>query len=131
MIQVNAVVRVDMSSGNVAERIEEGIKKGLGKAGGAIRKTAERSIRSRKRPSPPGTPPSTRTKRLRKSILYEVQGNSVFIGPAESLIGPVGAAHEFGGQFRGDDYPARPFMRPALVKMTPRLASFWKNSITP
>jgi phage gpG-like protein len=81
------------------------------------------------RPSPPGQPPKS-AGRLRKSILYAVQSDSVIIGPTANVIGQVGAVHEFGERFRDAKYPARPYMGPALEKTKPKLAAMWRDSVT-
>jgi phage gpG-like protein len=67
-------------------------------------------------PSRPGTPPNTHTKQLPRSIVFaaDSSGGSFVIGPSRSGIDEIGQVHEFGGKFRGRNYPARPFMRPAI-----------------
>ena len=107
----------------------------LSHAAGAIRRHAARSIRQspRSQPSAPGTPPRTRKGRLRKSILYALLDESgvpaAIVGPSFDLVGLSGKAHEFGGHFRGGDYPKRPFMGPALDVISNRLPSFFAGSI--
>lgn len=96
-------------------------------AAAALRITARRKIRRRKRPAPAGSPPHTHTGRLKRAIRYEVDraADSALIGPAYDVVGLAGAAHEHGGRYRGDRYPARPFMRPALESLRPRLPRHW------
>lgn len=115
----------------VARRARQGTIKSLGHAGGAIRLAARRSIRKRKGPAPPGRPPHTHTRRLPRSILYAVDKRRqvVVIGPAVHLLGTAGKAHEHGGRFRGQRYPKRPFMGPALQKVRKRLPKFWAGSV--
>lgn len=108
--------------------------KNIQHAAGALRLTAARSIRKRRGPSAPGTPPHTHAEGrpgLRKAIAYAVeQGKlSAVIGPLASHVGESGAAHEFGGEFRGEQYEARPFMRPALDKHLDRFAPDWAGTI--
>jgi hypothetical protein len=95
-----------------------------------IRATAKSSIEDEKGPSTPGSPPHTHKRYTTKSgrqgkqgllpasILYglEKESLSVLVGPSVNLVGTVGAAFEHEGnvQFRGHDYPPRPFMVPAL-----------------
>jgi hypothetical protein len=69
-------------------------------------------------PSKPGTPPNTHTGQLPKSIAFAAsdRAGTFVVGPKRSDIAEIGHVHEFGGKFRGRNYPARPFMRPALVK---------------
>lgn len=129
MFSMRANVKLDFQK--VTRAVHSGNVRSLGHAAAAIRLTARRSIRSRKKPSLPGSPPSTQTRRLPRSILYAVDPNaeSAVIGPAHSLIGEAGSAHELGGAFRQEHYRKRPFMRPALLKLSGRLPSHWSNSI--
>lgn len=103
----------------------------LGHAGAAIRLTAKRSMRKRKGPAETGKPPHTHTRRLPRAIVYAVekQRQQVTIGPAYHLAGEVGAAHEHGGRFRGQQYDRRPFMGPALEKVKDRLPRKWAGSV--
>ena len=103
----------------------------LGHAGAAVRLTARRSIRRRKKPSPPGRPPHTRRGQLRRSIAYalEKQRQRAVVGPQAALVGTSGKAHEFGGRYRRERYPRRSFMGPALEAITPRLPRFWRASV--
>lgn len=57
----------------------------LSKFGAWVRRTAQTSIRTRKKPSAPGKPPSNHTGLLKKWILffYEPSRKSVVIGPAK------------------------------------------------
>lgn len=109
-----AVSRID----RVLEQIRKDKIRALQRTAFAIRKTAQQSIRTgrRGRASAPGTPPHTRRGQLRRSILYAVDKDRMeaVIGPASNLFSDVGGAHEYGGIFRGQRYPARPFMGPAL-----------------
>ncbi len=107
----------------------------LSHAAAAIRLYAARSIRKspRRQPSAPGAPPHTRRGLLPRSILYALlEERSVpvaLVGPAFNLVNLAGKAHEFGGLFRGRDYPARPYMRPALSMISNRLPDFFANSV--
>lgn len=124
-------VKTTMETKRVVRAAREGSIQSLSHAGGAIRKTARRSIKQSKTESPPGTPPHTRKGQLRRAILYAVEKDklSVVIGPDISLVGTVGRAHEFGGRYRGDLYPRRPFMGPALIAMQDRLPKMWAGSV--
>ena len=51
------------------------------------------------------------------------------IGPRASIVGEAGRAHEFGDEFRGDDYPERAFMWPALEREAPEFAASHRNSL--
>ena len=103
----------------------------LGHAGAAIRLAARHSIRKAKGPSTPGTPPHTRKGRIRNAIKYALTPGkqSVVIGPDAEVAADSGAAHEFGGRFRQENYDKRPFMGPALEKTKDRLPRMWAGSV--
>ncbi len=105
--------------------------KNLGHAGAALRLTARRSIRTRQTPSPEGMPPHSRRGQLRRAIAYSVdkQRQVVVIGPERDAVGTSGSAHEFGGRYRRERYPKRPYMGPALEKLQDRLPEFWSSSV--
>lgn len=80
----------------------------LTRAGAYVRKVARNSMKKRKVPSAPGTPPSSREGDpergpragfLRKSIefAYEPRDRSVIIGPIGLFDSAVPRTHEFGG----------------------------------
>lgn len=111
----------------VKQKIDNATYKSFNHAAASIRLIAKRSIRRGKKASTPGQPPHTQTTRLPKSIVYYVDKKRRYaiIGPSYDLIGPVGGAHEKGGMFRATNYPARPFMLPAMEKSIPKLPSRW------
>ena len=133
MIRFIARGRVDYRK--VMRAVKRAEIRGISHAAAAIRLYAARSIRRspRNRPSRPGTPPRTRRGLLSKSILYALLEESgtptAIVGPSFNLVGLSGKAHEFGGAFRGNDYPARPYMRPALSVIASRLPSFFVDSV--
>jgi hypothetical protein len=91
--------RVRFDANRVKKNVDQASFKSLGHAGGAIRKTASRSVRKRKNPSRPGSAPSSPTGRLRRSFRYEVDRRSpgVIIGPVNEIAGRLWNLHEFGG----------------------------------
>lgn len=99
MIQIKT--RTKLQAGKVRKKVEQANFRSLGHAGGAIRLTARRSIRRRKKPSRPGTPPNTPTGRLKRTIHYEVTASDVVIGPINEVGGKLWNIHEFGGTIRG------------------------------
>jgi len=101
----------------------------LGHAGALIRKVARNSIRRGKKESPPGTPPHTRKGQLKRAILYAKDDGSVVVGPSAEIVGESGKAHEFGGRYRSERFPKRPFMGPALEKARDRLPKLWRASV--
>ena len=115
----------------VLAKAKQGNFKSLGHAGAAIRLTAKRSIRKRKKASPEGQPPSTRRGQLRGAIMFDVEKHKglVVIGPDHSKVGASGSAHEHGGRYKRQRYPKRPFMGPALEKTQDRLPKLWAGSV--
>lgn len=118
----------------------------LSKFGAYVRRGARSSIRKRRAPSPPGTPPSSHTGVLKRFIFfaYEPERRTVVIGPARlnQKTGDAPPALEYGGQSRvvtGNrrrrrrvrtvTIRPRPFMRPALERERPKLPAMWKNSV--
>ena len=126
----------------VADATEKASFRNLGHAASAIRKTAVESIEPGEGPSPPGHPPHTHTQSVTKKgktkkghlpraivFHHDRKLQEAVIGPRFSVVGLAGWAHEFGETFRGDDYPERPFMGPALEENIPRFASGMAGSI--
>ncbi len=103
----------------------------LGHAGAATRLAARKSITKAKGASAPGKPPHTRRGRLRNAIKYALASDkqSVVIGPDYAVAADSGAAHEFGGNYRRQNYDRRPFMGPALEKVKDRLPRFWGSTV--
>ncbi len=102
----------------------------FGHAGASISKDIKQSLEKADGPSAPGTPPHThKGTLLRRAIRYAATKDNVVIGPMASIVGQAGAAHEFGGEYKGEEYPARPFARPALERGAPRFAGDWRGSI--
>ena len=97
----------------------------------ALRRAARHQVKTSDHPSPPGSPPHSRAGLLKRSILFGLDkpARSVVIGPSESLIGTSMAAHEFGGRYRRERYPARPLMGPTLTSTAPKLAQFWRDAV--
>ena len=151
-------VGYSVSAAITAERvlrwIDDARKRYLFRAAAAVRTTAIKSIETDTGPSVPGLPPHThvsRTARWRKrgkgrskgrgkakpgrvlprAILFavdEFEGEAV-VGPAASIAGTVGKAHEFGGEYKGHQFPQRRFMGPALERIEPIMSDIWAQSI--
>ncbi|MBN8605049.1 MAG: hypothetical protein J0M26_28890 [Planctomycetes bacterium] len=119
------------SINQVKRKVDQGNFKSLGHAAAAIRLVARRSIRRRKSAAMPGSPPNTRRGQLKRSLMYAIdkQRGVALIGPSFEVVGTAGKAHEFGGKYRRERYPKRPFMGPALEKVKDRLPSMWAGSI--
>jgi len=120
---------------NRIARIRRGIKpdRSLSRASYLIRQAAQAQFTSGKDASPPGRPPHTRRRRLPKSILYDVdkRREEAVIGPAYHMAGTSGKPHEFGGEYRGGQYPARPFMGPALTAVADQIPRQFAGMLGP
>ena len=117
--------------------------KNIGHAAATIRKDDIASIIAAPGPSDPGTPPHTRAAvvrsgknkgkqrkgQLQRAIAYDVTKDSAIIGARFSVVGTSDEAHEFGGEYKGEFYPARPSIGPALDKNTSRFADSFAGSI--
>jgi hypothetical protein len=126
----------------VRDKVDAGTRRVLSKFGAFVRRTARGSIRKRKKPSPPGQPPSSHVGLLKKFIFfgYEPAKRSVVIGPVRlSQQGRGEAPHllEYGGtgtvqrkgKRRRGKIRARPFMAPAAEKEHPKLPAMWRDSV--
>ena len=141
-------VKIEDNTKAVKKAASTSVITNLRHAAGSIRKDAIASIKIAVGASKPGTPPHShrglakrkkagkgrrvnRNALLKRSIAYEVNSTmtSAVIGPIASDIGDIGWLHEFGGSFKGGDYPERPYMEPALRRVQPRFADSFKGSI--
>jgi len=126
----------------VRRAVDASARRVLSKFGAFVRRTARSSIRKRKKPSSPGSPPSSHVGLLKKFIFfgYEPPRRSVVIGPARlTQKGRGEAPHllEYGGAtkiaHRGKrkraKVRARPFMGPAFEKEEPKLPAMWRDSV--
>jgi hypothetical protein len=125
----------------VLSKVDAATRRVLSKFGAFVRRAAKSSIRSRKKPSAPGTPPSSHTGLLKRLIFfgYDPGRRSVVIGPAP-LRSTVEAPPllEYGGRARRRGrggksvtatYKARPYMGPAFQKELKGLPPLWQNTI--
>ena len=126
----------------VISRADAATRKVLSKFGAFVRRTAKGSIRDRREPAPPGSPPSSHTGLLKKFIFfgYDAGARSVVIGPARldsrgrgdapSLLEHGGATTlKRRGRRRRAAYWARPYMGPAFDKEQPKLPTMWRDSV--
>jgi hypothetical protein len=114
----------------VADAAKKGAFRNFGHAAASLAKDAKSTLVQTAGASAPGQPPHThRGAFLRRAVLYVADENGAIIGPAASLVGTAGAAHEFGGEYKGHQFPERPFMFPALERAIPRFAGDWQGSI--
>jgi phage gpG-like protein len=113
--------------------------RGFVQAAEELQKAARaRLIRSRKR-SAPDQPPRSLTGRLKRSIGYHIapqigrpysELDPLIVGPRISYIQLIGHVHEFGGRYKGADYPRRPFMGPTLRDKQSGLVKHWQSSFS-
>jgi len=126
----------------VISKVDAATRRVLSKFGAFVRRSAKSSIRKRKRPAPPGQPPSSHTGLLKKFIFfgYDPARQSVVIGPVrlnQKGRGEAPPLLEYGGKAtlvrRGKKkrttYQARPYMGPAFEKEKPQLPAMWRGSI--
>lgn len=113
-------------------------RKVLSRFGAFVRRTARSSIRKRKKPSPPGQPPSSHEGTLKKHIyfLYSPNSRSVIIGPVLLRAKGTDAPRvlEEGGSVtrrrRKRRYRPRPYMGPAFQKEHEQhMPQMWKDSV--
>lgn len=130
-MEVKARVTIDYRPETVNRAVDKGMYRSLSHAAASIRRTAIQSIVRRKDASEPGTPPHTHTGLLRRAILYFVDRGRqwAIIGPAASVVGEAGEAHEYGGQYKKERFKKRPFMGPALLQSQGRLPDHWRDSV--
>ena len=129
----------------VQRKTDSATRRVLSKFGAFVRRAARSSIRTRKRASAPGQPPSSHTGLLKKFIFFGYDRNrqSVVIGPQRlnQKVGDAPQALEHGGvstvveglrgkrKKRRVKMAARPFMGPAFEQEKPKLPGMWANSI--
>jgi phage gpG-like protein len=96
---------------------------------GRFLKGSGKKGRKRTVPSAPGSPPHTRRNQLKNAIVYYAKRGEATIGPRASRVGTSATAHEFGGQYKDESFPARPFMGPALDRDVPLFGNSFAGSI--
>ena len=126
----------------VVSKVDAATRRVLSRFGAFVRRSAKSSIRKRKKPAPPGQPPSSHTGLLKKFIFfgYDAARQSVVIGPTrlnQKGRGEAPPLLEYGGKAtlvrRGKKkrvtYQARPYMGPAFEKEKPQLPAMWRGSV--
>lgn len=117
---IRAKVNVKMNQNLIENKIKKSELSGLKSVGAFARKVAQRSMRKRKKPSPPGQPPSVHSGGLKKGIVFSVDTakSSVVVGAlkVEKVNGrriytnelkPVPATLEYGGTLPERKNPRR------------------------
>lgn len=100
-----------------------------GERAGTRRRGGARVRRATHASSPPGQPVRTQRGQVRRAIVFDADASGAIIGPRASVVGQVMKAHEFGGLYKGAEYPARPVMGPALDENLAAFADEWRHSI--
>lgn len=95
------------------------VKRGKGK----------RRQRGRQIAAPVGHSPYTRRGEYKRAITFDASKTGAVIGPRYSRLGTAGEAHEHGGRYKGEDFPQRPTMGPALSENLSRFAGGFAGSI--
>ena len=116
----------------VEKAVDKANFKNFGHAANRISKDAKDSIQKAPAgvPSEPGTPPHTHKRIfMRRAIRYAADRDGAVIGPVASIVGTAGEAHEYGGKYKGQEFPERPTMYPALLRNTDRFAGSWRGSV--
>ncbi len=102
-------------------------------AAASIRKAAIKSIKTRKKPGPPGGPIRTKFGKggglARRAILFHANKTGAVVGFTASKIDQVMEVHEFGKSRGGVKFPERPTMAPALERSLARFHSEWRGAI--
>lgn len=129
----------------VTDPLEQAKRKRLSMFGAYVRQRVRSSVRKRKQPSAPGTPPSSPTGIYRSSIFFaeDRSSASVVIGPVylNKSDGKAPALLEYGGavvrmdrrtkKSRQMRYPARPHMQPAFEAELSKEPQRWAGMVKP
>lgn len=97
-----------------------------------ISKDAKASITTSDEPSEAGEPPHTRGERgqnIRSAVRYDAGPDDAISGPIFSMVGEVGRALEFGEEFHGEKYEARPLMFLALNRNVPAFGQDYSGAM--
>lgn len=127
----------------VMQAVERGRLTALRRAGALVRLSSQHSMRRRRGPSPPGSPPHAHAGLLRQMIYYayDPATRSVVVGPLRFARSDVPRVLEHGGwshytfrrgtrRWRKRVYVApRPYMRSALAREGKRLAGLWADVV--
>lgn len=127
----------------VIRAVDKARRQAMSRIGGSVRKWAQYSMKKRKGPSRPGTPPNVHAGQIKKFLYYAYDSiaRSVVVGPVR-IPGATGTAPrvlEEGGKtvrlnpVRVVKVRARPYMGPALenVRNMGGIISPWQDCIKP
>ena len=135
-MKVKAAKGLFFDRARVINAVDRTTRRNLSRFGAFVRQRARSSIRTRKRISEPGQPPTNRTGLLKRNIffVYEPGRRSVVIGPAllNSSSGAPELLEHGGSVIRKGvrmTYRPRPYMGPAFEAEQSRLEHLWRNSV--
>lgn len=129
---IGTAFKIQAEISRVLRAVGKAAFRNFGHAAARISKDAKASIEKADGPSPAGSPPHTHKRNfLKRAIRYDANKNGAVIGPLASVVGTAGQAHEFGGEYRDQQFPERPFMQPALERNLDRFAADWAGSVGP
>lgn len=129
---IGLTVQVENNFKRVEDAARKAAFKNLKHAAASISKDEKASFEKapQGQASTPGSPPHThRGQFIKRAVRFESDDESAVIGPMASVVGEVGAVHEFGETYKGTDYPEREFAGPALERGAPRFAGSWQGSV--
>lgn len=129
---IGATTSVKLDPQKVTNAVNKATFKNLNHAAASIRKAERESIEKAEGPSAPGSPPHTHNRQfLKNAIVYDVdkEKQEAVIGPRFSRVGTSAKAHEFGGEYKGAEFPERSFALPVLLNNLERFAGQWAGSI--
>lgn len=140
MLEIKAAKKLFFDKKAILNAVPPALRKALSKAGAYIRDDARKSIKTRKKPAPPGQPPHSHKGQLRKFIFFafDPASRSVIVGPAAfSSRSQAPYLLEHGGTTQRKrrkriitaQYEPRPYMLPALLKNIHEIPKPWKDAI--
>lgn len=123
-------VKTTDTTKRVADAADKAAYRSLSHAAASIRREAIASTVKTQGASDPGQPPHTRG-RLKQAITYDANKESAVIGPRRSRFGTALQAHEHEGmrRYRGQKFPSRQVMFPAMSRNLQRFAASWAGEI--
>lgn len=154
MLSIKAFKSNFFDRDRIVDAIAKSNRVALSRAGSEVRTVARGSMKRQKGAALPGQPPAVHEGQLRRFLFfaYDESSKSVIVGSAKLGKGEAPSIMEFGGRAafvvkeRGRDergrftgrarrtktrkqIKARPYMRPALKRVAPKIPALWANSI--
>lgn len=106
--------------GAVLDAMDKATRRAMMRTGGYTRKVARNSMRKKKGPAPPGSPPNVHVGHIKNLLYfaYDTQTKSLVVGPVGFKNSPVPRILEFGSGKQSK----RQFMKPAMDAAAPTMA---------